>query len=271
MSMSRYFQILNCSYGSTIDEIKKKYRELVLKYHPDKNNSSDFSTRKMAELSTAYQEILKTKNNPTVDPPVTYDNILLYVWYILHMYVMYIFSKPATVYIYVNVELFDIYNSVIKKICYKVWLNDELNTSYIYMQLDTDLEYIYENVGDENIFTKVRGDVIVKCNIVNTLYPHIRINDIIDKNELTYTVKVDLYEYFYGFDRIIDIFGNTQLVHFEPKCLSKILIQKGISYDDNNNRGDVIILCDVDINKHNFMKYSDKIALKKNINDLFHI
>ena len=269
MSLSKYFQILNCSYGSTIEEIKKQYRKLVLKYHPDKNNSSEFSTRKMAELNTAYEEILRSKNIPKIDQ-VTCNNIM-YIWYILYMYVTYILSKPATIYINIDVELSDIYNSVIKKICYKVWLNNELKKSNIFMQLDTDLEYIYDNVGDENIFTKARGDVVIKCTIINTLYPHIRINDIIDKNELTYTLEVNLYEYFYGFERLIDIFGNTEIVYFEPKCLSKILKQKGFMYEDKKKRGDVIILCDVDINKNNFTKYYDKIALKTCISELFHV
>ena len=270
MSMSKYFQILNCSYGSTIDEIKKQYRKLVLKYHPDKNDNSEFSTRKMVELNTAYREILKTKNTPEIDPVSTYDTIV-YIWYISYIYVMHVLSKPATIYINIDVELSDIYNSVIKKICYKVWLNNELKTSNIFMQLDTDLEYIYDNIGDENVFTKARGDVVIRCTIINTLYPHIRINDIIDKNELTYTLKVDLYEYFYGFERVIDIFGNTEIVYFEPKCLSKILKAKGFIYEDSKKRGDVIILCDVDINKNNFTKYSDKLALKTCINELFHV
>ena len=50
---------------STKDQIKTKYRELTLKFHPDKNKSVD-STTKMAEINNAYDFIMMSIAHSTV-------------------------------------------------------------------------------------------------------------------------------------------------------------------------------------------------------------
>lgn len=52
-----YYQILGISEDATIEDIKKSYRKLALKYHPDINPSNN-STAKFIEITQAY-EILK--------------------------------------------------------------------------------------------------------------------------------------------------------------------------------------------------------------------
>ena len=49
-----YYEILNVTKESTIDEIKKSYRKLSMKYHPDKNDGED---SKMKEITVAYSVI----------------------------------------------------------------------------------------------------------------------------------------------------------------------------------------------------------------------
>lgn len=48
-----YYQILEVSRKATASELKKAYRKLSLKYHPDKNSAPD-AQQKFAELSVAY-------------------------------------------------------------------------------------------------------------------------------------------------------------------------------------------------------------------------
>ena len=48
-----YYNILEVSKKATAAEIKKAYRKLSLKYHPDKNSSPD-AAEKFAALSQAY-------------------------------------------------------------------------------------------------------------------------------------------------------------------------------------------------------------------------
>ena len=47
----KYYEILNVTKDNTIDEIKKSYRKLSMKYHPDKNNGEDSMFK---ELNNAY-------------------------------------------------------------------------------------------------------------------------------------------------------------------------------------------------------------------------
>lgn len=48
------YEILGLGRGASSSEIKKAYRQLSLKYHPDKNPSEDAAAR-FAEVASAYE------------------------------------------------------------------------------------------------------------------------------------------------------------------------------------------------------------------------
>lgn len=58
MEYKDYYKILGVARGATQDEIKKRYRKLAAKYHPDRNPDDDTAEAKFKEVGEAY-EVLK--------------------------------------------------------------------------------------------------------------------------------------------------------------------------------------------------------------------
>lgn len=68
MAKRDYYKILDISKSATADEIKKAYRRLAMKYHPDRNkDGEDSAEKKFKEAKEAYEVLKDSEKRATYD------------------------------------------------------------------------------------------------------------------------------------------------------------------------------------------------------------
>ena len=62
-----YYSVLGVNKNSTSEEIKKAFRKLAVKYHPDRNPDNKASEEKFKEISEAYEVLGDTEKRQKYD------------------------------------------------------------------------------------------------------------------------------------------------------------------------------------------------------------
>lgn len=63
MINNNYFKTLGVSPNEDLDIIKKAFKRLASKYHPDKNNDNLDAQRVFIKVKTAYEKIMEFRKN----------------------------------------------------------------------------------------------------------------------------------------------------------------------------------------------------------------
>ena len=257
--MQDCYEILESKNTDSIEDIKSNYRKLVLRFHPDKNEGN---TETFIQINKAYNKILEQRS-VSVSLNDRARKFMVFV---------YLFMKPKNIKLDIKIRIEDIYNAEVKKINYKRFFNNEKIRHTVYIDLlNFRNEYTFEELGDENPVTKKCGDLIVyitinydkydKCLYVNDV---LCVNKISDNYGLSYKVKMNLYEYFYGLKKKYNfINAMLDLSHHIPHENGMYLTvrNKGLPYqsDDTSDyelhRGDLTII--LELNLDNVKKESD--------------
>jgi curved DNA-binding protein CbpA len=85
-----YYKILGIAKGATEDDIKKAYRKMALKFHPDKNKAPG-SEEKFKEIAEAY-EVLSDKRKREVYDQYGEEGLKGNVCLLIFMFVYYLFD-----------------------------------------------------------------------------------------------------------------------------------------------------------------------------------
>ncbi|MEO0337261.1 MAG: DnaJ domain-containing protein, partial [Pseudomonadota bacterium] len=67
MSKRDYYSVLGVHRNASVDEIKKAYRKLAMKFHPDKNPGDKAAEEKFKEASEAYEVLRDPKKKQMYD------------------------------------------------------------------------------------------------------------------------------------------------------------------------------------------------------------
>src|SRR5579872_6026481 len=67
MSKRDYYDVLGVSRGSDADEIKKAYRKMAIKYHPDKNPGDKQAEENFKEAAEAYEVLSNPEKKQRYD------------------------------------------------------------------------------------------------------------------------------------------------------------------------------------------------------------
>ncbi len=67
MSKRDYYEVLGADRNASEEEIKKAYRKLALKYHPDRNPHDKTSEDKFKELGEAYEVLIDPQTRAAYD------------------------------------------------------------------------------------------------------------------------------------------------------------------------------------------------------------
>lgn len=264
-----YYSVLGLNEGESIENVKKRYKKLALKYHPDKNANSDY--KEFQKIKEAYENIMSNKSNNThslynTNFNTNTFNSIIGTFYSFYTYAMAVLNKNIELDIKVSLE--DVYYHNIKKLVVKVKRNGTFAYIDLYISLisHTDV-FIFEEMGDDFPFIikgKKRSDVVIKVYVIDD--PIVKYSNIVNKHDIYIDKYIDLYEYLYTSSFDVVFFQENINIEFEKKDKVFIINNKGLPYIEHGEikRGDLYVYLHINIEPKNEM-YMNDIKLKEAI------
>lgn len=251
MEIDEAYEILEVNRFVSIDDIKKSYKRLCLKYHPDKQDGDE---DRFINIQKAY-DLLRLEHDNNIN------------FYILLAYFFQLMSTKISKNIVINIEvpIEDIYNKLVKKITYK-YINKCLSkdTRVLYLELDDYKDsYTIEGYGDYNPISGEFEDLIINLEVTYDNFKHLRINKILNNEDVYTTVKINIYEYFFGIKRYLKYFNEEEIELTHVPYVdgnTEVKKKKGL------NDGSLYIFYDIDLSRYDM---NDLQKNKETVEKLF--
>lgn len=234
MKVEEAYSILEVDKWCALEDIKRSYRKLCLKYHPDKPCGD---TEMFVKIQKAY-ELLQMEHKQNIN------------FYILFAYFINTLSSRTcrNITLRVDVQLEEIYNKMVKKIMYSYYDDRLIKVKrVVYLELEDWKErYTIEGYGDFNPMTGSYEDLVIEISVKNDAFEHLRTNDILNRNDIYTTVRINLYEHYFGLKRKLSYFnGESISLEWHPHVEGDTEVRPGKGL----NNGNLYIFYELDKNR----------------------
>ncbi len=251
--MECLYTILEVDKDASHEEIRRSYKALALKYHPDKCPEDDQAETKFVKVKEAYDILGDPIRRNIYDQnssSINFDNIIQWKEYVNSIIkTIYTVMKknifPKDICINLSVSINEIYNRRIKKLIVKVkrWQDGEFVTSNenIYVDLlNFKPEYLFSEKGDASVLKGLsNSNIIVKVTIQED---NVYISDLLSPYDLCITKNMCLNEFYVS--EMIELSYLPDIKVKNEQKESYVMSGVGLPYmtdDGEIKRGDIYL------------------------------
>ena len=207
----------------TLDYLKKQYRKLALKNHPDKNGNTYESNEKFKRINEAYHYLKKEMKHLDFEEDVSNSSSLYYD--ILKRFINTVFEGNC------DELLTKVVNDIMssgKRISVKMFDNLDKDTAFnIYTFLSNNRSILHLS---NDILNTIREIVVKKYDNVEVYKLNPTINDLVNNNLYKLYINEHLFLVpLWHNESYFDISGCEIIVICDPE------LEKGVTIDDDNN------------------------------------
>ena len=274
MSQKNPYTILGIQPNASQEEIKKAYRKLSLKHHPDRGGDEE----KFKELSAAYEQLTNTDRNNinsfnNQGVPINMDDLIKSMFGGMNMdfhpgsgntfnfqHIQKQFQKPPPIIKHLSISLQQAYNGCAMPIEIERWVvNDRVKTiekETLYVDIPAGLDsnelIVFREKGNI-VNDKLKGDVKIFIKVLNdTVFKRNGLNLIFEK-------EISLKEALCGFSFELDhLSGKKYRINNGNGTVIGTNYQKvvpGLGLKRNGHSGNLVIIFNI--------KFPEKISLEQ--------
>lgn len=199
-----YYKILGLEKNCNLAEIKKAYRELALKYHPDKCDSdSDL----FPQIKDAYETLSDPEKRKTYDNLLGRNDIVQSFDFgkIFSFMVNQFANLNNDINLTINATMEEVYSCKVKRVIVPVrrWIDGSYRTAnetiYIPLKMSYGKQFRFEKRGNESFMKStnghVCGDIIVVIQISDAS-DKVKFDDIFEEHTIYLDLSLSLHDFY---------------------------------------------------------------------------